>query len=114
MKRFETKWIALIIGLLLIAIFATVLTYPKKYKVGMSWEEVVTLAKPETLKLNSSGLETNGIPKEQLEKEVAYSAYDTRAGILIDFNYRKKVIGVQRWKYFGIDFPLLIYRLKRH
>jgi len=112
-KRFESKWIVLIVGLLLVAVFATVLTYPKKYKVGMSWDEVVTLAKPERLELYGTGLETEGLSSKRLETEIVFTTYDPRAGLYIELNNQTNVIRVQRWKYFGVNFAELLNKFKK-
>lgn len=110
-KHFETKWVVLIIIMFLMAAFAIVLTYPSKYQVGMSWDEVVALATPEQLQLYGTAIETEGLSPERLEKEVVYSAYDSRAGLYIELNNQKKVIRVKRWKYFGINFAELSKKL---
>jgi hypothetical protein len=114
MKIFNIKWALIILALVLAAVFADVLTHPKKYKIGMSWDEVEALAKPQKLELSAAGLETEGIPKDILQKEVAFSTYDSRAGLFIEFNYEKTILRVQRWKYFGIDFANLAKKLPQH
>ena len=112
MKRSGPKWMLIILTLVLAAAFVDALTHPKIYKVGMSWDEVVALAKPQKLELTEAGLETAGIPNDELQKEVLYTAYDSHAGLLIELNYQKKILRVQRWKYFGIDFVNLATKLK--
>jgi hypothetical protein len=107
MKRFETKWVV-IIGLLLIGAFVATLAYPSKYKVGMSWDDAIALAKPDHLELYATNLETSGHSKEQLEKDVIYIAYDSHAGVVFDLNDQKRIIRVHKLKYFGINFTELI------
>jgi hypothetical protein len=113
MKRFETKW-ALLIGLLLIGAFVATLAYPSKYTIGMSLDEAVTLAKPAQLKLYGTGLDADGHSKEQMEKEVFYTAYDSHAGVFLELNNEKRIIGVRKWKYFGINFAELIRKFKNN
>ena len=106
MKRY-TKESTLLIALLLTAAFIGMVVYPTTYKLGMSWDEACALAKPEELKLQSTSLETEGVPKNVLEKQIAYWAYDSHRGVLVELNYQKTIIKVQRWKYCGIDFAAL-------
>src|SRR5689334_2245984 len=100
MRRFGTKWI-IIIGLLLLGALVATLAYPSKYKVGMTWNQVVALAKPGYLDLYGTGLDPDGLSKEQLEKEVFYTAYDSQAGVFLDLNHQKAIVRVHKCKYFG-------------
>ena len=113
MRRFQTKWV-IIIGLLLLGALVATLAYPSKYKIGMSWNEAVALAKPSQLELYGTGLDPVGLSKEQMEKEVFFTAYDSHAGVFLDLNDQKTIIAVHKCKYLGINFAELIRKFKKN
>jgi len=112
MKSANTKKFCVLLVVVLSGVLLGALIYPKKYKKGMSWDQVVAIANPEKLKLYGTGLETEGLSAQRLEQEVVYTIYDSNAGLYVELNYYKRVIRVQRWKYFGVDFAKLINKIR--
>jgi hypothetical protein len=113
MRLFKSKRVAIIAFLLMGALAAT-LAYPSKYKVGMSWDQAVALAKPGNLELYDTGLDTEKLSKDQLKQTVIYTAYDSQAGVFLDLNDQKTIVRVHKLKYFGINFAELIRKFKNN
>lgn len=84
---------------------------PRKYRVGMSLEEVLQIADSQKLELHESSLELEGVSETILNAQVASWLYDKNCGLLVEFNHKKIVLNVQKWKYLGIDFASLFHRL---
>ena len=81
---------------------------PRKYKIGMTFDEVQQSAEIVFDKI-TVGREYIGTPTtSEMEHDAAYEVVDEESGVVLRFNHRDRLVEIQRFKWAGGNFARLL------
>ena len=84
---------------------------PQKYSVGMVLPPAVLSRAG--IHVERYALDPASIPEKEIGSTAVAGIYDSNCGLYLELNTANRILGIQKWKWMGVDFLKLIGRLKQ-